>query len=123
MVPRAVQNVVSHPHHQREAALGEHDDRHLDGPDIERTDRRIVSVAVTIVVDVNSDGRRAVLGMAIGCSDAKAFWTDCLPTLTRRGPRGVISDVHEGLKAAMTLAPRAKTPGDEDREIRRPASR
>jgi transposase-like protein len=65
---------------------------------------RIVSVAVTIAVGVNDDGRREVLGMAIGCSEAETFWTDFLRKLTRRGLRGVkliISDAHEGLKAAI----------------------
>jgi putative transposase len=36
---------------------------------------RIVSVAVIIAVGVNSDGRREVLGMAIGSSEAEPFWT------------------------------------------------
>ena len=65
---------------------------------------RIVSVAVTIAVGVNTDGRREVLGMAVGCSEAETFWTDFLRTLARRGLRGVklvISDAHEGLKAAI----------------------
>jgi putative transposase len=39
---------------------------------------RIVSVAVTIAVGVNCDGRREVLGMAVGASEAKTFWTDFL---------------------------------------------
>src|ERR1700724_1194151 len=39
---------------------------------------RIVSVAVIVAVAVNSDGRREVLGMAIGASEAETFWTDFL---------------------------------------------
>jgi putative transposase len=65
---------------------------------------RIVSVAVIIAVGVNSDGRREILGMAIGASEAETFWTEFLRTLARRGLRGVklvISDAHEGLKAAI----------------------
>ena len=65
---------------------------------------RIVSVAVIIAVAVNSEGRREVLGLAIGPSEAETFWTDFLRSLTRRGLRGVklvISDAHEGLKAAV----------------------
>ena len=64
---------------------------------------RIVSVAVIIAVAVNTDGRREVLGMAIGPSEAEPFWTKFLRSLTARGLRGVklvISDAHEGLKAA-----------------------
>jgi len=66
---------------------------------------RIVSVAVTIAVGVNSDGRREVLGMAIGASEAETFWTDFLRSLARRGLRGVklvISDAHEGIKASVS---------------------
>jgi len=64
---------------------------------------RIVSVAVIIAVAVNTQGRREVLGMAIGASEAATFWTEFLRSLTRRGLRGVklvISDDHKGLKAA-----------------------
>jgi len=68
-----------------------------------RESGRIVSVAVIIAVGVNSDGRREVLGMEVGPSEAEPFWTKFLRSLTRRGLRGVklvISDAHEGLKAA-----------------------
>ena len=71
---------------------------------------RIVLVAVTIAVGVNADGRREVLGMAVGSSEAEPFWLDFLRTLTRRGLRGVklvVSDAHEGLKAAVTKVLRA----------------
>lgn len=71
---------------------------------------RIVSVAVTIAVGVNADGRREVLGMAVGSSEAETFWLDFLRTLRRRGLAGVklvISDAHEGLKAAVTKVLRA----------------
>ena len=66
---------------------------------------RIVSVAVIIAVGVNTDGRREVLGMSIGASEAETFWTDFLRQLARRGLRGVklvISDAHEGIKAAVS---------------------
>ena len=64
---------------------------------------RVVSVAVIMAIGVNTDGRREVLGMAIGPSEAEPFWTDFLRGLARRGLRGVklvISDAHEGVKAA-----------------------
>ena len=70
-----------------------------------RSSGRIVSVAVIIAVAVNSDGRREVLGMAIGASEAETFWTEFLRSLARRGLRGVklvISDDHKGLKAAAS---------------------
>lgn len=66
---------------------------------------RIVSVAAIMAVGVNADGRREVLGMEIGTSEAEAIWTEFLRKLTRRGLRGVklvISDAHEGIKAAVT---------------------
>jgi len=69
-----------------------------------RQNGRIVSVAAIIAVGVNGDGRREVLGLAIGASEAETFWTDFLRSLARRGLRGVklvISDAHEGLKAAV----------------------
>ena len=69
-----------------------------------RQSGRIVSVAVIVAVGVNSDGRREVLGMAIGPSEAETFWTAFLRQLARRGLRGVklvISDAHEGIKAAV----------------------
>lgn len=65
----------------------------------------IVSVAAIIAVGVNTDGRREVLGMHIGASEAEPFWTEVLRSLTRRGLRGVklvISDAHEGIKAAVS---------------------
>jgi putative transposase len=70
-----------------------------------RQDGRIVSVAVIIAVGVNGTGRREVLGMTIGASEAETFWTDFLRKLARRGLRGVklvISDAHEGIKAAVS---------------------
>ena len=70
-----------------------------------RQNNRIVSVAAIIAVGVNSDGRREVLGLDIGASEAEPFWTEFLRKLTRRGLRGVklvISDAHEGIKAAVS---------------------
>src|SRR5271166_6695057 len=64
---------------------------------------RVVSVAVIIAVAANTDGRREVIGMATGPSEAEEFWTKFLRSLTARGLRGVklvISDSHEGLKKA-----------------------
>jgi transposase-like protein len=69
-----------------------------------RRNSRIVSVAVIVAVGVNGAGRREILGLAIGASEAETFWTEFLRGLARRGLRGVklvISDAHEGLKAAV----------------------
>jgi putative transposase len=64
---------------------------------------RIVSVAVIVAVAVNTDGRREVLGVATGPSEAEVFWADFLRSLADRGLRGVklvIADDHKGLRAA-----------------------
>ena len=69
-----------------------------------RQNGRIVSVAVIIATGVNGDGRREVLGMTVGASEAETFWVEFLRSLARRGLRGVklvISDAHEGLKTAV----------------------
>ena len=69
-----------------------------------RQNHRIVSVAVIVAVGVNTDGRREVLGLDIGPSEAETFWTEFLRKLARRGLRGVklvISDAHEGIKASV----------------------
>src|SRR4029078_427199 len=42
---------------------------------------RIVSVAVIVAVGVNTDGRREVLGVATGASEAEVFWTEFLRSL------------------------------------------
>jgi transposase-like protein len=70
-----------------------------------RQNGRIVSVAVIVAVGANTDGRREVLGMQVGPSEAETFWTDFLRGLARRGLRGVklvVSDAHEGIKAAVS---------------------
>ncbi len=64
---------------------------------------RIISRAVIIAVAVNEDGKREVLGIATGPSEAETFWTDFLRSLADRGLRGVklvIADDHKGLRAA-----------------------
>ena len=69
-----------------------------------RQNGRVVSVAVIVAVGANSDGRREILGMDIGPSEAETFWIAFLRKLRRRGLRGVklvVSDAHEGLKAAV----------------------
>jgi transposase-like protein len=69
-----------------------------------RDNGRIVSAAVIVAVGVNNDGRREALGLDIGPSGAETFWTEFLRKLRGRGLRGVklvISDAHEGIKAAV----------------------
>jgi putative transposase len=64
----------------------------------------VVSVAAIIATGVNAEGRREILGVGLGDSEAQVFWTEFLRGLRRRGLAGVqlvISDAHEGLKAAI----------------------
>ena len=64
---------------------------------------RIVSVATIVAVGVNTDGRREVLGVATGPSEAEPFWKAFLRSLADRGLRGVklvVADDHKGLRAA-----------------------
>jgi transposase-like protein len=66
---------------------------------------RIVSVAAIIAVAVSSDGRREIVGLGLGPSEAETFWSTFLKGLVRRGLKGVklvISDAHEGLKYAIS---------------------
>ena len=62
---------------------------------------RIVSVAVIIAVGVNTDGRREVLGVATGASEAEPFWTAFLRSLADRGLRRTILRI---LSSALRLS-------------------
>jgi transposase-like protein len=69
-----------------------------------RENGRIVSVAAIIATAVNTEGKREILGLGLGPSEAAVFWLDFLRSLEKRGLKGVklvISDAHEGLKAAI----------------------
>lgn len=70
-----------------------------------RQAERIVSVAVIVAVDVNGDGRREVLGIDIGPPETETFWAAFLRKPARRSLRGVklvVSESHEGIKAAVS---------------------
>jgi len=64
---------------------------------------RVCSMALVIAVGVNQQGEREILGFDVGMSEDGAFWEEFLRRLVARGLKGVrlvISDAHEGLKAA-----------------------
>lgn len=66
---------------------------------------RIVSVAAIIAVAANTDGRREIVGLGLGPSEAEPFWSSFLKSLVKRGLKGVklvISDAHDGLRHAIT---------------------
>jgi putative transposase len=55
-------------------------------------------------VVANTDGRRGIVGLHIGPSEAETFWASFLKDIVRRGLKGVMQetwDSHEGLKGAI----------------------
>ncbi len=69
-----------------------------------RQNHRIVSQAAVLAIGVTDLGEREVLGFALEASETEAFRQEFLRSLVGRGLNGVqlvISDAHEGLKAAM----------------------
>jgi putative transposase len=70
-----------------------------------RIDGRVVSQATVVAIGVTLDGERQILGIDVGASEDRGFWTAFLRSLVKRGLRGVrlvISDAHEGLKQAIS---------------------
>ncbi len=77
-----------------------------------RVGRRVVSQAVVIATGVSADGRREVLGSAVGDSETEDFWREFLRSLRDRGLAGVqlvISDHHRGLINAIGTAVQGAT--------------
>jgi len=71
-----------------------------------RQQGRVVAQAVVIALGLNArSGQREVLGLDVGPSEDGAFWLGFLRGLVARGLAGVhlvVSDAHEGLKAAIS---------------------
>lgn len=70
-----------------------------------RVDGRVVSQATVVAIGVTAEGTRQVLGVDVGPSEDRAFWTAFLRSLVTRGLTGVrlvISDAHVGLKQAIS---------------------
>ena len=83
-----------------------------------RVGRRVVCRALVVATGVSAEGRREILGMALGDAETTDFWTSFLRSLRERGlkvpspedPTGVVlvtSDAHAGIRAAV----RAILPG------------
>jgi transposase-like protein len=77
-----------------------------------RVDGAVRDAAVLIAVGIDRAGKRRVLGVSISLSEAEVHWRAFLSGLVQRGLTGVqliISDAHEGLRAArravLGLAP------------------
>jgi len=70
-----------------------------------RHNHRIVNEAVVLAIGARDTGQREILGFSVGMSEEEASWQEFLRALVRRGLKGVqlvISDAHEGLKAAIS---------------------
>ena len=70
-----------------------------------RVDGRVISQATVVAIGITSEGERQVLGIDVGPSEDRAFWTAFLRSLVKRGLKGVrlvVSDAHEGLKQAIS---------------------
>lgn len=68
-----------------------------------RIDGSVRDCAVLVAIGVLPSGHRSVLGVSVSLSEAEVHWRDFLQSLKKRGMRGmklVVSDAHEGLKAA-----------------------
>lgn len=65
---------------------------------------KVVSKAVYIALGVNDEGKREIIGLKISQAESKKNWSDFFDYLISRGlksPRIVISDAHQGLRAAI----------------------
>jgi len=59
--------------------------------------------AVFTALGVDSEGRRSILGVSVGQSEAEVHWRDFFKSLLERGLHGVkliVSDAHAGIKEA-----------------------
>ena len=92
-----------------------------------RVGRRVVCRALVVATGVSAEGRREILGMALGDAETTDFWTSFLRSLRERGlkvpspedPTGVVlvtSDAHAGIRAAV----RAILPGASWQRCRAP---
>ncbi len=69
-----------------------------------RVDGRVVSQGVLVVSGVREDGMREVLGVEVADTESEATYQELFCSLKARGLKGVelvVSDEHEGLKAAI----------------------
>jgi len=63
----------------------------------------VIDCAVLIAVGIDTNGKRAVLGVSVALSDAEVHWRNFLQSLSKRGLYGarcIVSDAHTGLAAA-----------------------
>jgi len=88
----------------RDRALGAYSFVFLDARyEKVRQNHEVVDCAVLIAIGVTPEGKREVLGCSVELSEAEVHWRSFMRSLQERGLHGVkllISDAHEGLKAA-----------------------
>ncbi|MCX6378992.1 MAG: IS256 family transposase [Armatimonadetes bacterium] len=68
-----------------------------------RLEGAVQKAAVLIAVGVDRAGKRQILGVSVSLSEHEVHWREFLSSLVKRGLSGVrlvVSDAHEGLKAA-----------------------
>jgi len=71
-----------------------------------RQNGQVLDAAVLIACGVGADGHRDVLGCSVSLSEAQVHWRSFLASLKDRGLHGIqliVSDAHEGLKAALPI--------------------
>lgn len=89
----------------RNRPLGEHPYLVLDAHyEKVRTAGSVVSCALLTAIGIDTDGRRSILGVSVSLSEAETHWREFLKSLQQRGLNGVkyiVSDDHDGLKAAL----------------------
>jgi len=69
-----------------------------------RLDGQIVDMAVLIAQGIDAQGKRRILGVAMGLGEAEVYWRTFLQSLVQRGLCGIrliISDDHAGLRQAL----------------------
>ena len=69
-----------------------------------RTAGSVVSCALLTAIGIDTDGRRSILGVSVSLSEAETHWREFLKSLQQRAINGVkyvVSDDHDGLKAAL----------------------
>jgi putative transposase len=69
-----------------------------------RVDHRVISQGVLIVLAVRDDGYREILGVGVADTESEATYQELFRSLKSRGLKGVelvVSDNHEGIKAAV----------------------
>jgi len=69
-----------------------------------RVEGRVISQAVLVSVGFTAEGRREIVDWRVGDSESESTWSEVFLSLKMRGVRGVklvVSDAHQGIRAAL----------------------